>query len=88
MAGKSVAAHCSAGDCCEAGWEGNRGVCYLFGDDLYTWLDARYTCDLYGGELVHIYDADDNDFIASTLTAYDYTDMFWTAANDIATGGW
>jgi len=56
--------------------------CYRLAADTATWLDARAVCISWGGDLVHIESAAEDDFLTARVTI-----DVWIGANDRASEG-
>jgi hypothetical protein len=51
--------------------------CYLLGDNVFAWQDARSFCQAWGGDLVEIGSSEENAALAQRLD-----DSVWIGAND------
>lgn len=61
---------------CPEGWKAHGSSCYLFSSDQLAHADASAACSTQGATLVHIDDAAENAFLASTIPAHG-TDDYW-----------
>jgi hypothetical protein len=56
--------------------------CYVVGDTTFSWQDARSFCQAWGGDLVQIDSAEENEQLAERIV-----DSAWIGANDIGEEG-
>jgi hypothetical protein len=56
--------------------------CYMLGDNVFTWQDARNFCQAWGGDLVEIDSVEENEALARAMD-----ESAWIGANDQAEEG-
>ncbi|XP_052812249.1 perlucin-like protein [Mya arenaria] len=61
--------------CCDDGWIGYKGSCYLFGHGLHTFTTAEQYCRQRNGHLVHVNTAEENTFLTDQMR--DRKDRAW-----------
>jgi len=82
----AVAAIAEAADC-PNGWTFYSGSCYaLLVRDAASWYEARVACDVIGGRLAEIADANHNTFVASHIKTHG-TSSAWIGLEDLLVEG-
>ncbi|XP_045191037.2 perlucin-like protein [Mercenaria mercenaria] len=66
--------------CCPSGWMTHGTNCYHFSHDTESWIGALYFCREYGGQLLEIQNAAENEYIKAQVKLQNKN--FWIALSD------
>ncbi|XP_071527696.1 macrophage mannose receptor 1-like isoform X2 [Panulirus ornatus] len=70
---------------CEDGWWSHDGYCYWYShaeDTHRIFQDARWDCQVRGGDLVSIHTQEENDFITTIVSSYNCCFHMWLGMSD------